>query len=61
LETHFCNNKSKYYLQQISSKICEQGASGGVEPEAEILGVAEMKGESKNASDDLPNQEKNQY
>jgi len=34
---------------------------GGIEPEAEAVFVAEMKGISKNTSDDLPNREKNQY
>jgi len=38
--------------------ISESGALGGVEAKAEIAGDDEM---SKNPSDDLPNQEKNQY
>jgi len=35
--------------------------SGGVEPEAEIATIEEIKAISKNPSDDLPNQEKNQH
>jgi len=39
----------------------ESSVSGGVEPKAETAGVVGMKAESKNSSEDLPNQEKNQY
>jgi len=34
---------------------------GGVKPKGETASVVEMKAESKNTSEDLPNQEKNQY
>jgi len=33
---------------------------GGVKPKAETESIVEMKVESKNPSEDLPNQEKNQ-
>jgi len=46
-------------LKKINSS--EYGALGGVEPESEIASDEEMKAISKNPSDDLPNQGRNQY
>jgi len=48
------------YLLRKGQVSSESSASGGVKPKAESASVVEMKAESKNPSEDLPNQEKNQ-
>jgi len=48
-------------MYQIPELLSESSASGGVEPKGETASIVEMKAESKNPSEDLPNQEKNQY
>jgi len=42
-------------------ELLASSALWGVEPKAETASVKGMKAESKNPSEDLPNQEKNQY
>jgi len=54
-QTHTVNQAKKNFSE---SKLGSKRYLGGVEPEAKTASVVEMRVESKNPSDDLPNKEK---
>jgi len=50
-----------YKKRTFQNCYSKKGASGGIKPKTEITSVDLMEADSRNPSEDLPNQEKNQY